>query len=104
MKQFHIDGDDLSDGSHTFGELYAHRCALFVRLCLVMKDAATWRHDPNTPGWIILYLELPGDGQISYHIQERFVERLKRAGISEQADYPWDGHTSHEVLDRLESV
>lgn len=104
MKHFHIDGEDLSDGYHTFDELYAHRCALFVRLCLVMKEGAAWKHDLDTPGWIILYLELPGDGQISYHVPVRFVQRLKRAGISEQPDYAWDGHDSSDVLNRLESV
>jgi hypothetical protein len=104
MMKFHIEGDDISDGYHTFGELYAHRCALFVRLCMTMPDKCAWKRDESMPGWIILYCELEGDGQISYHVPNKYMKKLLVNKIWENPDYKWDGHTSHEVLDRLEGV
>lgn len=37
-KKFQIEGGDISDGYHTFDELYEHRCLLFIRLCLLQPD------------------------------------------------------------------
>lgn len=101
---FRIEEGDISDGYHTFGELYAHRVALFTRLCRATPDKAAWRKDENTPGWIILYLELEGDGQISYHIPDRFINKMGYWRIKELPDYKWDGHDSYAVLERLESI
>ena len=103
MKTFHIDNEDISDGYHTFGELYAHRCALYVRLCMAHAKDCAWKHDEDTRGWIILYWESP-DGQISYHVPDKYIPRIERAGIVEDPGYIWDGHNSHDVLVRLESL
>lgn len=102
MKRFHIENDDISDGDHTFGELYAHRHALFVRLCLMQPEKCAWKEDADTPGWILLYCELD-DGQISYHVPSRFKKQLE-GNIKHDPTYKWDGHDSNEVLNRLERV
>lgn len=104
MKTFRIEGDDISDGYHTFGELYDHRCALFVRLCLMQPARCAWKRDGDTPGWIILYCELQSDGQISYHVPETFIPALDAGGIREDAELEWDGHNSQDVLNRLKGI
>ncbi len=59
------EGVDVSDGYHTFGELYDHRCALWIALCraevdlqnmardagaIVGKDDAPWRSKFHSDG------------------------------------------------------
>lgn len=100
MKTFKIDGDDISDGYHTFGELYDHRCLLFINLCLLRLDWAAWR--PDYKGWFCLYLETPA-GQISYHIPDKFLS-LVSSKIKRDDEYKWDGHTSSVVAIRLEEL
>lgn len=99
MTTFRIEGDDISDGYHTFGELYEHRCLLFIRLCLLQPEKCAWKFDIGTPGWVCLYWESP-DGQISYHVPDRH-RRLFEQFITQDQNYKWDGHTSDEVLGRL---
>lgn len=101
MKTFSIVNDDISDGYHTFGELYDHRTALFLRLCLTRREKCAWKRHIDTPGWIILYCELP-EGQISYHVPEAYINKLNFYGIREVPEYEWDGHTSRDVLFRLD--
>lgn len=95
-KVYKIVGDDLSDGYHTFGELYDHRCLLWVNLCLATPERAYWRN--GFDGWPLLGMETPA-GQVSYHVPERLLElfkdRIKEGGPE------WDGHVSIDVLHRL---
>ena len=99
MKSFHIKDNDISDGYHTFGELYDHRCMLFINLCLAHPTRCAWKEDEGTPGWVLLYWESPC-GQVSYHVPERLL--LTFCGEIKQNDnYTWDGHTSNDVLLRL---
>ncbi len=101
-KTFKIQDGDISDGYHTFDELYEHRCWLFANLCLQNANKSCWKRDPNTPGWIILYLEGEPTGQISYHVPERFLSILS-GKIQEDHHHEWDGHTSNDVLIRLKA-
>lgn len=86
----------ISDGYHTFDELYEHRCLLFIRLCLDHTEDAFWRH--HYPGWPLLGIDTP-EGQVTYHVPERFLplfsERIKEGGPA------FDGHTSADVVQRL---
>jgi hypothetical protein len=43
--------------------------------------------DPADPLWCIAYIELPGWGQVSWHVPAHPVS--------------WDGHTSHEKYNRV---
>lgn len=88
---------NTSDGYHTFNELYEHRNLLFINLCLTMPDKACW--GPGYAGWPVLFLEL-SSGQISYHIQERFLPLLDDK-IRYDPDYEWDKHRSATVIGRL---
>ena len=94
---------EVSDGYHTFNELYEHRHALFIVLAKTMKTMA-WRsrmhHDgKGIGGWFIAGLNL-STGMISYHLPDRLWPLLY--GIQELERAPeWDGHTSMDVIERL---
>lgn len=96
-KTFKIVGNDISDGYHTFDELYEHRCLLFINLCLCQTDLAYWR--PHYEGWPLIGLNLPKIGQITYHVPEKYLPLFK--GIIREGGPEWDGHTSADVLERL---
>lgn len=97
------DVGEVSDGYHTFSELYDHRCLLWVNLLLVNKENAfkTLRDDSGvfTADWFIAGLDTEF-GQITYHLPIKywdFVESIKE--IESNSNY--DGHTSGQVIGRL---
>ena len=96
---------DISDGYHTFNELYHHRAVLFATICNTYPDKA-WKSkqhdDPNFPmydGMFIVGIETP-DGQATYHYDldpywDIFnVKELERAP-------KYDGHTPDEAIRRI---
>lgn len=92
----------VSDGYHTFEELYDHRIFLYLSLCVQMQLAGTGKSYwmPHYPGWPVLFLETE-KGQISYHFKERYLPIVEK--YFERSDnHKWDGHTSADVLRRLE--
>lgn len=97
---------NISDGHHTFNELYEHRYALFVALMKSNPDIS-WRannHDDgsNFEGYFIAGMHLP-TGDISYHLPVRMWELLDYVGIETRLRAPeWDGHSSINVIHRLE--
>jgi hypothetical protein len=106
----------ISDGYHTFDELYEHRYELWVALCRVIalytdSDAEVWRCKLNSDGtsydgYFLLGLDDYQNGksnQITYHLPLRFWEQCN---FSHTYDKPhrYDGHTSADVLDRLRSL
>lgn len=93
----------LSDGYHTFDELYQHRILLYLNftVCALQLSSswdACWK--PHYPGWPVLFLETP-KGQISYHFEERYLPLIEERGIRRDDLHEWDGHTSENVLARL---
>jgi hypothetical protein len=93
---------DVSDGYHTIDELYEHRCSLFILLCQQHKELVFWKMDMSSPGWFILYIETKY-GQISYHIKDSFLPMVKNFAV-EDPEHVWDGHTSKDVLERMEKL
>lgn len=101
------ESDNISDGYHTFGELYEHRAALLVTVMVLRPDIA-WMavlHDDGTtvPGFFIAGLDTP-KGQISYHVKRDgpWWNLLKESGIKPKERAPqWDGHTPEVALARL---
>lgn len=105
-----IEGEvEISDGYHTFDELYDHRITLYIALCKALNDKEyIWRSSvhsdgSNYDGWFLLGIrDLPGK-QITYHIpnerweETNFAQTLKIAPL-------FDGHTSQEVLERIKSL
>lgn len=93
---------DVSDGYHTIEELYDHRCLLFIALCLKDRETSFYKEDPTSPGWFILYLETKY-GQINYHLPDKFLP-IVASKIKRNPEYVWDGHTSKDVLERIEKL
>lgn len=106
----------VTDGYHSFDELYQHRHALFIALCCELRISGTnvWyshtHHDGSGyPGWVLVGADLRtgldanGDvTQISYHLPATYIPHLDAAGVTFASRAPyWDGHTSHDVIDRL---
>lgn len=100
---------EVSDGYHTFDELYDHRCLLFIALCTLISAWAyksRKHHDGSGwDGWFIVGVYLPqldnSTGQITYHLPDKYWD-LAKFQEKEFAD-EWDGHTSEDVLNRLKS-
>lgn len=105
-----IDTDDISDGYHTFGELYEFRkmynAALFNEWAQSNKynvHKSIRHHDGLRPfgddGWFIVVAILP-TGQISNHYQMKDWD-LFQVPETENALFPYDFHTPKDVLLRL---
>ncbi|WP_108962239.1 hypothetical protein [Mycetocola zhujimingii] len=98
----------LSDGFHTFAELYEfrllyHAHALRLWLQQGIRVVRSWRHDNGEEcfggGWFIVVAELPS-GQVSNHY--RTTCRSMFDGVPETPTAPlWDGHSVGDVLHRL---
>ncbi len=68
----------VSDGYHTFNELYEHRNLLFLSLMQAHWDL------------------------ITYHLPDRLLHLAQKTGATQLAIAPkWDGHTPNDVIDRL---
>lgn len=97
--------DEVSDGFHTFGELYDHRTALFMAF-LKSRSSESWmskRHcdDSFWKGWFVAGTTLPS-GDITYHLDIKYWDILKRANVLVLDKAPtWDRHTSADVLHRI---
>jgi hypothetical protein len=95
---------EVSDGYHTFSELYTHRILLFLAL-MKSHPHGSWKskkHDDGTlyEGYFVAGMELP-TGMITYHIPlEQFWDHLPEIQELEFAP-KWDGHTSEDVILRL---
>jgi hypothetical protein len=101
-----LGGDDVSDGHHTFGELYDHRRALTAALCKALSLDA-WRskahHPEDSPmfegGYFIVGVNLP-TGTITYHYKLKHWDDF--AGVIELAHAPkWDGAAPGDTVTRL---
>lgn len=96
---------DISDGSHTFDELYDHRCLLFL-VCMDSHPDESWfskLHDDGSKldGWFICGMELPS-GMITYHLPDRMWDMAVGTGAEElNKGIHWDGHTPEDVINRL---
>jgi hypothetical protein len=97
--------DAISDGYHTFGELYAHREALTAALIATGKFPA-WRsraHHPDDspcfPGYFIVGVELP-TGTITYHYPDAQWDDF-HWGTDDLDHAPkWDGATADDTVTR----
>lgn len=112
-KVIRAEGENLevSDGYHTFDELYEHRITLYIALCKMYMKATgfkPWRsklHNDGSEfeGWYILgIMDEPGK-QITYHIP---LERWDETNFADtRALAPiWDNHDSNDVLERLKKL
>ena len=99
------DAGEVSDGHHTFNELYQHRHMLFIALMHCYPEIS-WRAPEHADGsvyneWFIAGMHLP-TGDISYHLPAWLWPMLDLSGIETMDKAPeWDGYTPNDVLERL---
>lgn len=112
----------VSDGYHTFDELYDHRITLFIALCQFLRRqeivtfpspkglSLVWRSKKHSDGelafggsWFVLGIGQEKGQQITYHLP---IERWEETNFAETLDVApeFDGHTSADVLKRLKNL
>jgi hypothetical protein len=103
----------ISDGYHTFDELYEHRIELWITVCkLISTDPYSnlnpWKTTVHSDGsvwngWFLLGIEKEPGKQITYHLPMSrweecfFAETLDKAPL-------YDNHSSNDVLQRLKTL
>lgn len=116
---------EISDGFHTFDELYDHRITLYIALCKSLQerlyhgdilnhipsknmlDKKVWRSKIHSDGskyegWFILGINRNKGEQITYHIPLKRWKETIFAQTLEKAP-KFDGHTSADVLNRIKN-
>jgi|SRR6185295_5443366 len=108
IQQSGVDHNLISDGYHTFGELYSHRIELFIALCRELyknPEYNTYKQVWKCPvleGWFIMGINTEPGKQISYHLPESKWEQTSFAKVIEK--YEYDFHTPADVLERLKTL
>jgi hypothetical protein len=106
--------NDISDGYHTFGELYEHRITLYIQLLknynskFVQGNSPVWKskiHSDGTSwnGWFLLGVFTDPGQQITYHLPTNKWDECSFAETREIAP-EFDGHTSSDVLERIKNL
>ena len=92
--------DDVSDGFHTFRQLYYQRMMLFATIVKQNKDKAwkSLRHEDGElcfgGGWFIVGIDTP-EGSYTYHYEDDFYSLFDC--IELERGKHWDGHTEKDV-------
>ena len=109
IKAFKVDTNKISDGYHTFGELYEHRIALWISLCNEVEktwhQTRVWKsklHNDGSKfdGWFILGMDYLEGYQKSYHLPLSYWDRCSQFKTLERG-IPFDGHIPSDVIQRL---
>lgn len=120
IKEGGIDTNKISDGYHTFGELYEHRIELFIQVCkrwgslpgdyVTPQNREVWRSRFHSDGkiaygggWFVLGIGKSAGFQITYHLPEKYWDRTSFAETLPVAP-EFDGHTPNDVIQRLKNL
>lgn len=117
-----LDTNLVSDGYHTFGELYEHRIQLWIAVCRLwdeFKSQSQWKtaegrkyyawrslkhsNGSSYEGWFLLGIITKEGKQLSYHLPISKWDECEFATTKELAP-EFDGHTSDDVLNRLKDL
>lgn len=97
----HVDDiSDLSDGYHTFRQLYYQRMMLFAALVKQNRDKAwkSLRHEDGElcfgGGWFIVGIDTP-KGSYTYHYEDNYFSLFDCKEL--ERGKKWDGHTEKDV-------
>lgn len=90
---------EISDGSHTFDELYYHRMVLFSIICNQNKYEA-WKsrtHDDGTmfDDYFIVGITTK-EGDYSYHYHKDHWDKFNVRELLNAP--PWDGHEPKDIV------
>ena len=104
----------VSDGYHTFDELYEHRIVNFMTVCKLLsvlpgEGGRVWisrKHSDGSEweGWFIMGIDTEPGKQITYHLPISKWDECHLIGRSFEKAPEWDGHTSADVLKRLANL
>lgn len=91
----------LSDGFHTFNDLYYQRCILFATICNLNKNIA-WKSKKHSNGkkcfdsdnWFIVGIDTP-EGSYTYHYEIKYWNLFSVQELEKGKE--WDGHTEKDV-------
>lgn len=114
---------EISDGYHTFDELYDHRITLYIALCrsinfrnevfksqgtVMTGEYAVWRSKKHSDGYMFDNQFILGIGkekgkQMTYHLP---YDRWDEVSFAQTLDIApeFDGHTSQDVLERIKNL
>jgi hypothetical protein len=98
---------EVSDGYHTFDELYEHRCTLFLAL-IKAHPTLSWisakHHDGSAwDGWFVAGIKAP-TGDTTYHLPACMWSLACETGAAIlETGMWWDGHTAADVVKRIQA-
>ena len=96
------DAGEISDGYHTFNQLYHQRAILFATIVNQNTDIA-WKSYKHSDGkycfdsngeWFIVGVDTP-DGSYTYHYSKEYWDYFKCKELD--CGKEWDGHTEEDV-------
>lgn len=97
----------ISDGHHTFDELYHHRILLFATICNLLPDLS-WKSKKHHPcddemfnGCFIVGINTP-DGEASYHVKLKYWNIFHVIEIEHAPKF--SGYTPDESIRRILSL
>ncbi len=114
IKATKLDTNKISDGYHTFEELYDSRIELYIALCKKVSETThgrihpVWRstkHSDGTEydGWFLLGIGTAAGKQITFHLPiNRWPDTMFARTFTIAPDF--DGHTTKDVLQRLKEI
>jgi hypothetical protein len=99
--------NEISDGYHTFEQLYEHRIVLYIALCNMIGTGNIWKskkHSDGTEwdGWFLLGIDTRQGRQITYHLPISKWDQCQFQELSQAP--PFDGHSSEDVLNRISKL
>lgn len=92
--------DDLSDGYHTFRQLYYQRMMLFATIVKQNREKAwkSLRHEDGElcfgGGWFIVGIDTP-EGSYTYHYEDNYYSLFDCEEL--ECGKHWDGHTEKDI-------
>lgn len=101
--------DDLSDGYHSFNDLYYQRAVLFAAIVNQNPDLS-WKSFKHEDGkycfdkngeWFIVGVDTP-EGPYTYHYEKKYWDMFKCKEL--ECGRHWDGHTDKDVTRLLSLV
>ena len=100
---------NISDGYHTFNQLYHQRAILFATIVNQNKDIS-WKSYKHSDGkycfdsngeWFIVGIDTP-EGSYTYHYEKKYWDIFHC--IELECGKEWDGHTEEDVTRLLSLV
>lgn len=105
IKKEKLDTNLISDGFHTFLDLYKHRIELFIALAKSIERTSltpVWRFKDDEQ-WFLLGIGTESGKQMSYHLPISKWADTEFA-YTKSIKPKWDGRTSQDVLERISQL